>query len=476
MEERDQAYAARDEARKQKADEERAANDARQQAQEALAMNAVLADRLAGAERARDATVAAKQSEERLRAQAEADIEVFRQQAHTLQVERDAALRENESVLERLDQALGARRLAVAAKAEALKQAEEATKRCEQAEQKAKAETRRADEMEAKVREAIDELNKMQDRAGDLSGELREAHEAAQEYKELKDEAERECEAARRQVRGLNEEMLSVLKARDLALQQRDEAFARQKPPQLLEDAGGGSNRSLAPARRSPVPPSSAPSSETTSALPQWTREMEELRSILRAALSALQTGDSPSRSAQPPPPPPPSDTSDLGPFIRSVKADAGEVALKAAAVQEKYQRAMQVQREARNRVDMLESKLQNMDKVTQELEQLRQRAVETEQALRVYAASAATGGGPTSPAQQAGTEAVRRELRDRMQECDALREERKALYLEVKELTYQLNRATPQRREVDSLKEKLQQVLNDFDRVEAENRRLKGL
>jgi hypothetical protein len=456
MEERDQAYAARDEARKQKADEERHGQEARRQADEAIAMNAALAERLQGAERAREAAVAQRQSEERLRSQAEADIEVFRQQAHTLQVERDAALRENESVLERLDQAIGARRLAVAARAEAVKQAEEAAKKCEMADAKLKAETKRADEMEGKAREAIEEAEKIQQRLAQQTGELRDAHEAVQEYKDLKEEAERECEAARRQVRGLNEEMLSVLKARDLALQQRDEAFARPKPPQLLEDVN---TRSARP---------------TTTDQPLLLRDVEEMRAIMRASLTSLMQmeSESPTKSQQPPPPPPPPIESapDIASSIQAAKADASELALRISSYRDKNRSLVHAQREASRKAQALEAMLRNtesgVESMAQELNDLRKRAAETEQALR-QAPSANVS---------STIENLRNQLRERTAEVAALQEERQALYLEVKELNYQIARSTPQRRELENLKEKLEQVLSDFDQVEAENRRLKGL
>lgn len=455
MEERDLAFAQRDEARKQKAEEERKADDAKRMMTEAQAARDALLERISSAERSRDVAIAQKQSEEQRRVQCEADIEVFRQQAHTLQVERDAALRENESVLERLDQAIGARRLAVAARAEALKQAEETQKRCDSLETRVKAEGKRADELENKVREIATELDQANQRLSSVSTDLRDAHAAVQEYKDLKEEAERECEAARRQVRGLNEEMLSVLKARDLALAQRDDAFARQRSAGMLEYPSSTS-AAAAP------PPTSIPS---PSQQQKVLAEAEELRAVVRAALTSLQQlDDSPTKSANRGDSP--QKVGDVNASLRLSKADASELAVRIAALRDKVRNTLRAEREARQKLEALESR---MNPLSAELDQLRSRARESEEALRHSA-------NPASPQAGEALEALRNELRERIRECETLRDERRALYMEVKELTLQLNRATPQKREVDTLRERLRQVLADFDRVEAENRRLKGL
>jgi hypothetical protein len=68
---------------------------------------------LADVERDRDAISAHKQSEERIRLQTQADIEVLRSQNSALALEKDLAVKENEVILDRLDHALGARRWVV---------------------------------------------------------------------------------------------------------------------------------------------------------------------------------------------------------------------------------------------------------------------------------------------------------------------------------------------------------------------------
>lgn len=379
MEERDEAMAAKESLRVQKNDEASLAQRCKAQADELSKQNLVLKGKLEDAERQRDAYLTQKQSEERLRLQIKADVEVLRAQNSTLTLEKELAIRENQVILDRLDQALGARRLAVAARGEAQKQIDDLTKAKEMVEADRMADGRRIAEMENAMRTRAEEMLALKQQQNAKNAELRDAVEAVKEYKELKEEAEREVEAARRQIRGLNEEMLSCLKARDLAFNQRDDAFHR------LGEGGGGSG------------------------------------------------------SSQPPP------------------AAAG-------ALMDDKDRMLGA---AKHQIEALETQLGPLNA---ELEDLRLQSRETEQALR------------------RPLETSKRELLAKSSECDALREEKRVLAAQVRELQGQLRSpsasgsasasaaSAPRSATENSLREKLRNLMIDFDHIESENRKLKGL
>ena len=104
------------------------------------------------------------------------------------------------------------------------------------------------------------------------------------------------------------------------------------------------------------------------------------------------------------------------------------------------------------------------------ELDELRARASATERELE-----ARERGGVLSSTTTSEASALRRELRSKIAECEALREQRDVLYQEVEDLTLRLQRATPHRRELETVRERLRQALADLDRSEAEIRRLRG-
>jgi len=229
MAERDEALQGRDEAKRARAEEERACQHHKLQADDARAARDAAVERAVVAERARDLATTQKDAEERQRMAAQADLTMVRSQLETLIVERDAALRENERMSSRLDEALTERRAAVQARAEAMAVADLAAKTAEEAEHKARSEARRALDAEARRVEAEARADDALSQTAELGMSLRRAAQELEEAKEVRLEAERDLEAAQRQVRALNEEMKSVLKARDAALAQREEAFLREE-------------------------------------------------------------------------------------------------------------------------------------------------------------------------------------------------------------------------------------------------------
>ena len=411
MEERDTAIMLKDEARKEKALQEELLMTCKKEIDEVKSINNQLTERLLNTERIRDHALSQKQSEERLRLQCQADVEVIRQQVHTLQVERDAALRENETILERLDQALGARRLAIAAKGEAIQQAEEFQRKCEQAEIRLKGESKRAEELDQKLRDSQELCEKLRNQLEAQQNQLLQADLAVQEYREYKEEAERECEAARRQVRGLNDEMLSVLKARDLALQQRDDALTKNQPRLLTDtqriDSSSGINYD----------------------------ELLEVDSNLRKLLLLLEVDSQDLKNE---------DLNwSISRLINKLRLDSSRILNLLTKYKEKSNITSQSLRVASQQIEDL----------LKQLEDLSRRGINNQD-----------------------NHFVEDQLRQKNEENKSLREERKALYLELNELNNELSRTSSYRTEIENLKEKLKVALRDFDRIETENRRLKGL
>jgi hypothetical protein len=223
MRERDDAISHRDEARFHASELDRAAQVFKLEADEAKAAKDVLIDRALAAERARDIALTQKESEERMRVAAMGDLETIKQQVGTLVVERDSALNENEWIMKRLDALQIERRDLTQERSRAMERMEELQRQNEGMESKFNQQSRRVVELEAIHLNLQSELAKASKEISDLSNQLLRSKATVQEAEEYKSHADREIEAARRQVKALNDEMMSVLKARDLALRQRDE-------------------------------------------------------------------------------------------------------------------------------------------------------------------------------------------------------------------------------------------------------------
>lgn len=153
------------------------------------------------------------------------DMAILEQQKDALVMERDAAIREQENAMKRLDQALGDRKNALQSRDKALQDSsalenENARLKMRQHRDAQAVEDlqNKVDEMEKQVADATNRLEKARKAETD-------AKTAAERADEARINAEQEMEVAERQANALREELKSVLRVRDIALQQRDAAL-----------------------------------------------------------------------------------------------------------------------------------------------------------------------------------------------------------------------------------------------------------
>lgn len=185
----------------------------------------------------------------------EQDIEVLKKRLQSVELERDAAIKEQHHALARIDKAAEERRAVVQEKFEAeaktdaaerrLQAAVDAVKRCE--EEKLAVENEliatKTELAQAKVR--LEERRSTQEQA---------QRQLAIE-KDDRQSALQELETVQRQLNALKKEMKSVLRVRDIALEQRDLAVNELRHIQGYKPRSGTSGRSVSvPSRATDIP------------------------------------------------------------------------------------------------------------------------------------------------------------------------------------------------------------------------------
>ncbi|CAK9106500.1 Uncharacterized protein SCF082_LOCUS49604, partial [Durusdinium trenchii] len=225
------------------------------------------------------------------------DIAILQQQKQTIQMERDAALQEQLNALKRLDDASADRKAALMARDKALAEKKDMDDEM--------AQLRVADHRhQLKARELQGRIDALDQQLAEATTKLKAAEQAAAqagadlaELKEAKVDAEQEMEVAQRQCRAIGEELKSVLRVRDIALQQRDAALQRLREGEgKLEDHLALTSSRVSPRNgAAPEHPNSIYDrmDQLEVALATVEEEKKDLESALRASGNLGETKDS---------------------------------------------------------------------------------------------------------------------------------------------------------------------------------------
>ncbi|GBG27056.1 Hypothetical Protein FCC1311_032792 [Hondaea fermentalgiana] len=169
-------------------------------------------------------------------ASSQQDVAILEQQKDTLAMERDAALREQENAMKRLDQALGDRKNALQARDKAFQGSSSLENENARLKMRQHRDAQLVEELKAKVDDLENEMTKAAENLEKARRDETEARTAAERADEARINAEQEMEVAERQANALREELKSVLRVRDIALQQRDAALRDASFSGALED------------------------------------------------------------------------------------------------------------------------------------------------------------------------------------------------------------------------------------------------
>jgi len=157
------------------------------------------------------------------------DLIIAEQQSETVAMERDAAVREQQNSMERLDRALSDRRQAFAARDEALQSSSSLENEAARLRVQEHKDQKIIKQLQDELNRGNERLEKSLQRISEAERKEREARSAAEEADEAKMSAEQEMEVSQRQANALREELKSVLRVRDIALRQRDVAIQEKQ-------------------------------------------------------------------------------------------------------------------------------------------------------------------------------------------------------------------------------------------------------
>ena len=240
MEERDGHIADKDGLRRKIQSKDLDVVNAQNEADDALQRIDWAMNQVAFLEKERGDILHKAKADERRKLDAEMEAQVAREELDQALLERQALIRQNEELEERSHQ-LSQEKKAIQ---DQLKDRERENEYLATLKEDAEDKLMRMERSLVEAREGRSNAEHDRDRERrmrrDMEQELGDLREGYEEAREGQTAAEREAETAQRQYRGLSDEMISVLKVRDIALQQRDEARKRGGEVRMLR---GGEDR-----------------------------------------------------------------------------------------------------------------------------------------------------------------------------------------------------------------------------------------